>query len=79
MLNWLFALLLNLFCVVCFFFADELRTIQFYLVNFQCWTEAFGSLFWLIELTMKLIIQYFFLVCGLEYDYDTNVEIGYKR
>ena len=66
---WTLSLVLNLFAVVSIALVSELRTLQFYLVNFQCTIEAIGSLSWIIKLLNDIVVNFYKFTC----DYDASI------
>ena len=44
MLIAVFSLLANVYCILCLFLIEELRSLEFFLINLQCVMELLGSM-----------------------------------
>ena len=60
---WMVGFVLNLFAVVSIALVADLRTLQFYLVNFQSAIESVGAFSWILNLLNLSAIEYYERAC----------------
>ena len=73
-----FLFLFNVYCLLCLTVVEELKNIEFFLINFQCLMYAVGSLSQLLGSMSKSAMGFYVWKCGrYEADYYSNSRMDY--